>query len=248
MLRCAAFVAGVIWLVSFPAIGAQQSPLERFVERTPSGGPFFWAPPQTFSIGHFVAAVGRYAGVPVGFEGALADSADHAPADLQAVRSLEVTSLAGLTVREALDLIVAADPRYRWVEMDGVPVVRPVDAWADPANLLNQTAGDFEWDAVDVDEAFRRFRNRLFGREWGHDFPVHGPVFAGRVRNASFLTLLNEIVRSHGSLIWRVYYRCGPSAPAPLPRPLFLALDEIPVGGSRTCAANRPVVRRSSRP
>src|SRR5687768_275057 len=43
----------------------------------------------------------------------------------------ESVNLRGLTIGDALRKLSALDPRYRWVEMDGVIVMRPLEAWSD---------------------------------------------------------------------------------------------------------------------
>jgi len=48
-------------------------------------------------------------------------------------------SLIGMTLRDALDAVVRLDPRYRWVESDGVIVVRPIAAW-DSRDCLPQAS------------------------------------------------------------------------------------------------------------
>jgi hypothetical protein len=67
--------------------------------------------------------------VPLGFEGA--------PETPAPPRQLARVDLAGATVREALDVLIRADPRYFWQPTNGVVVVRPLLASANPNNLLN---------------------------------------------------------------------------------------------------------------
>lgn len=44
----------------------------------------------------------------------------------------------GLTLRQALDTVVANDRRYEWHYVDGVVVVRPARAWRDPEHPLSR--------------------------------------------------------------------------------------------------------------
>ena len=48
-----------------------------------------------------------------------------------------------MTVGDALKKLSALDPRYRWIESDGVIVVRPIAAWSDPKNVLNYQTESF---------------------------------------------------------------------------------------------------------
>ena len=55
----------------------------------------------------------------------------------------ETNDLAGLTYRQALDRVVTLASEYRWKEMNGVAVVRPVSAWTDPDDVLNKDVEPF---------------------------------------------------------------------------------------------------------
>jgi hypothetical protein len=59
----------------------------------------------------------RSARVPMGFEQAGPLPPSNGPRTPQ--------PLAGMTMRQVLELIVGLDPRYTWREVDGVAVVRP---------------------------------------------------------------------------------------------------------------------------
>jgi hypothetical protein len=140
--------------------------------------------------------------VPIGFEGVY-----DAPAQPPRAARFDMT---GATVREALDTLVRSDPRYLWQSMDGVIVVRPVLASADPHNLLNQPVRDIDWQGVTAEEALRNVRRLIHGSsnvpstlpESDHD----GRRLSVRVRSGSVLDVLNEIVRAHGELMWSVVY------------------------------------------
>jgi hypothetical protein len=61
--------------------------------------------------------------------------------------------LTGMTARQALDQLVALDSAYRWQEMDGVAVIRPIAAWDDPTNMLNRPTAAFNVADAQVHEA-----------------------------------------------------------------------------------------------
>jgi hypothetical protein len=44
----------------------------------------------------------------------------------------------GITLRQALDTVVAKDRRYEWYYIDGVVVVRPASSWRDPDHPLSR--------------------------------------------------------------------------------------------------------------
>lgn len=118
--------------------------------------------------------------------------------------------MTGGTLRDALDTLVRSDPRYLWQSMNGVAVVRPVLASADPDNLLNQPVQDIDWQDVTAEEALRNVRALIHGSS---NVPPTPPVsehdgrrLSVRVRSGSVLDVLNEIVRAHGELMWSVVY------------------------------------------
>src|SRR5262245_30499220 len=76
-----------------------------------------------------IGALMRATNVPMGLESAMGT----APAAWKLVAT-------GRRLREVLDAVVVADPRYEWREDNGVIVFRPQGAADDPANVLNTVA------------------------------------------------------------------------------------------------------------
>jgi hypothetical protein len=123
-------------------------------------------------------------------------------------------SLTGKRVGEALNDLVAADPRYKWLESDGVVVIRPVAAWANRQHFLHRIIRSFTVVQQHAGVAFQEWRQAV--RE--DDTP---PVAFGRLRSeegrrpftvmiapkSSALGALEQSVRTHGRLVWEVQYR-----------------------------------------
>lgn len=121
--------------------------------------------------------------------------------------------LAGMTIGDALDIIVALDPRYAWSETQGTIVVRPLLAWNDAEHFLEQSVGPFSLDEeVSVDVAFGEIR-RFMGQAPGGGSPL-GPFDDKRIKltlpRASLLDVLNAIVSAHGEIYWSIRY-CWPT-------------------------------------
>ena len=167
--------------------------------------------------------------VPSGFEGVY-----EAPAQPPRRARFDMT---GATVREALDTLVRSDPRYLWQSMNGVIVVRPVLASADPHNLRNQPVRDINWRDVTAEQAFVNVRKLI------NESSNVPSTFAGsdhdarllsiRVQSGSVLDVLNEIVRAHGELMWSVEY-VGPARRGVVqtgPRVSFIWVDGHGIGG-----------------
>jgi hypothetical protein len=110
-------------------------------------------------------------------------------------------NVAGMTVREALDRLIAIEPTYRWEERAGVAVIRPVVAWIDPADPLNLHADPISLTdtslgvslcaALNVKLLPNSSANALLARRLSIAF-----------RGGALVDALNAIVRAHQNAGW----------------------------------------------
>jgi len=124
--------------------------------------------------------------------------------------------LQGLTVREALDRLVAADPRYRWMESNGLIVMRPSEAWNDPHNVLHRTIDALELKDDTFYGALAAIQSAIGPVRIGSDgFVPRTPESERRVSLrlgvTSVFDALNAVVRAHGALQWSVVYCHAPT-------------------------------------
>ena len=101
-----------------------------------------------------------------------------------------------MTVREALDYLMALSPNYGWSEMNGVAVVRPVASWTDPADALHVPARSFYIEQATVSATLAtllRVPDPLAGRSPSYDRPV-SMAFEG----GTMVEGLNALIRAHG--------------------------------------------------
>jgi hypothetical protein len=151
-----------------------------------------------------VFAALRPLSVPFGFEeaGALAE---YTVATGRWPRPSKSMKVGGLTVRAALDAIVAADPRYEWRYVDGVVVMRPVASAGDsthpllrvlPPVYLERVTGGQAIDAVN--EATGHAVEPVISFPSTHAFSV---AFTG----GPLVDLLNAIVAAHGEMGWSLH-------------------------------------------
>jgi len=118
-------------------------------------------------------------------------------------------SLAGMTVAAALDKLTELDPRFRWVESNGLAVVRPVSAWGDAKNVLNFTSASFAVDKVNLDVAMSAIVSGL--QEKPREAKGEGVRTNQGSKPLSVKTgptsvggALDAIVRAHGDGWWEV--------------------------------------------
>jgi hypothetical protein len=107
---------------------------------------------QPCDIHGIVQRLGRIVKLPVGFQGGpeCIGKSDMARAgggwlvDQRFSTAGDTIDLAGSTLRQALDRLVALAPDYRWKEINGMAVVRPVTAWDDREDGLNRQVAPFD--------------------------------------------------------------------------------------------------------
>jgi hypothetical protein len=131
--------------------------------------------------------------------------------------SSEEVEFSGLTAKEALDKLVGLDPRYRWLESDGVVVFRPLAASTDPTHFLHQSIPDFTITDVGIARAFGAVQGAIGPHSVSSrpDVPERTPQgnqhFSVTLGATSPFEALNAIARAHGSMMWLVTY-CKPEA------------------------------------
>jgi hypothetical protein len=118
-------------------------------------------------------------------------------------------NLRGMTIEDALNKLASMDPRYRWIDSDGVIVIRPLAAWSDPRNMLNFETERFVLEDATIGTALAAIISAITGE------PKDGTVFAARTDQAgrrfnvntrvtSAGGALDAIVRAHGASYWEV--------------------------------------------
>jgi hypothetical protein len=229
------FLVATIGLCAQQDLATQpESVLDRIVPPTSPDAPFMLTPPLPWLWDEAPWAIGRATGIVVGFEGAPEVVwGPITPERQQQLKHLTRVPLAGKTVRAAFDAIVANDPRYHWVDVHGTPVVRPVRAWVDPRNPLNQTVVDVNWDEITLWDSLSRVKRLIFPNLLAAEHP-HGERISVRLRSGSVLDVLNEIAHARGKTGWRVLYGCGSKWTE---RPtIYIELRGYEHGGIGSCA------------
>jgi hypothetical protein len=180
----------------------------------PLGPPSVALPLVTANLVHAVDVLAWYARVPMGFEGLDED------AMVTAAPSGEL-HFGGDRVGEALDKIVARQPRYSWSEEHGVIHLRPTAARTDERALLSQPIAAFELHDVTLSEALLEVRFHLRPELRGAGILGSGPQprqlglqrFSVAVANTTLLGLLDAIILAHGAASWHVTYTNDPRSP-----------------------------------
>jgi hypothetical protein len=186
---------------------ADVSPLERYLVQDRLGDVVIRMPLSNSAAEVVAWRIAMSARVLVGFEA----SATEIPSPVEPFTRVLLT---GQTVRSALDTLVKLDSRYRWEELNGVVVIRPVAAWNDPNDPLNQSVETVSWDNMSPGSAGRSV-GVLMHKPAPASVPFPSPerTFSVHVASATVLDVLNQIVRSHGELSWTVSFKNDLNAP-----------------------------------
>ena len=178
------------------AAHAQESVLARRIRTHAPGAAVVWLP-DGISSGMFAWRIAQCAGVPLVFEASPVDYRDPA---IVAQRF----DLDGLTVREALDALVAQNSRYRWEEHDGIIVIRSIESLADPVDALNQRVAALRGSRL-------RLQDVLASATAGIREASVPPALAAALDSQEFaldapsgtvLDLLVAAARAHGGVMW----------------------------------------------
>ncbi len=130
-----------------------------------------------------------------------------------AMHQIDQKWLAGMTVRQVFDHVVTVSGgRFRWKQVNGVVTMRPVEAWDDPANVLNLPTDDFTVSDASMDDAVDSLtkvtKPPLFMQHQHVPHPRRDidRLFSVSCPPATMLESLNEIVRAQGAALWELAY------------------------------------------
>jgi len=221
--RYSIFVA-LVCLVSGGATSTlgQDRLSERFITSVGPEDVIFFASPKPGQerLRFLLTLIARSARVPIGFE-EVAGIPVLDDGDLSTIPLSARTDLPGLRVGDALDALVSADPRYSWREQDGVILIRPVQAWADPGHFLHQRFSGFRMRHSTASEVATAIYERLgapirFGEGgvFGDPPDSEGDLemrIDVEVPSGTIVDALNSVVRAYGGVGWMVYYANAPA-------------------------------------
>ena len=113
-----------------------------------------------------------------------------------------------LDLSHAVDAVLTADPRYEWHLVGETAVVRPREAWTDPADPLNRRVPAAQLTNETTNRVFLRLTNLIFYNQFTPTYdtqlgiPVSFQMKAGTVVDA-----LNQLAEQAGQVMWVAYAR-----------------------------------------
>ena len=192
-----AFLTGVACLLPVANIASAQeseSVLSRRLPRYASGHFVEWKKGE--SVEDMLGALRGRARVPIVWEASPG----------QAVKLSRTIDLTDRDVEAALNTIVTVDPRYSWSEIGGVVVLRPVTAWTNAANPLNQRVTSIAWKNLSPDEVLARTFNLVFATQLIGSEEPQMPRLSVAMSSGSVLDILIAAARQHPLVAWSARY------------------------------------------
>ena len=198
-------------------------------------------PVNPCAVPRIVLALARALGVPAGAETLPGRCTLDSPASI-----VERVPLMTMRLKDALDLLVKTDPRYRWMESDGVIVVRPSSAWTNDKHFLNTLIDRYELKDDNIGAALDAILARF--KPPGH---AGAEIMAGvgsltlSLGPISVLEALDAVVRMHGAAHWSVVY-CLPEVAPDVAMLNLMTYDKRGIGTSvarsRLDAEGKPIM------
>jgi hypothetical protein len=114
-------------------------------------------------------------------------------------------------IERDLDSLVSQMDGYEWRVVDGVYVVRPSEAWADPTDILARRTPAVNWQDIGIRRAPSEVAKLFYGDDDGREPEPTKRRFSVTLPNSTLIHVLNAIAVQHGGLLWIV--RSIPAAP-----------------------------------
>jgi hypothetical protein len=197
--------ASIVLTLELTVLLQAQQPVERIIELFPPGQPINVGLPLTpFQLEWALDRIASSVQVPIGFEAVSDEEWQPKPANAKIV-------LTGMTVREALDLLISKDPRYAWSESNGVIHLRPANT---RASILAYPVRSFAVPDTTVSDVLPQVCHLLHPNRVETGILGSGPApgelgtrrFTAIVKNGTLLDVLDAIVTQHGAATWHVSY------------------------------------------
>ena len=207
-------LCAAVWLCILSGVAIAQEAAPSVLTRVVNVPAILDVPTGSCSVPSLAAYVTKHLGVPATLE--------MLPIDCGKERRSPAVDdrihLQGRTLEEALDAMVKADPRYYWIEREGVIVLRPTEAWADKEHFLAtmmprldlkdaSVGAAFDTVTVALDPSRGITGELLLGNQPANLTISIGPISVGEA--------LDAIARAHGAMYWMV--RCFPERSGSVP-------------------------------
>lgn len=112
-----------------------------------------------------------------------------------------------LDVSHAVDAVVTEDPRYEWHLVGETAVIRPREAWTDPADPLNRRVPPAQLTNETTNRVFLRLSNLIFYNQFTPDHNPVGIPVSFQMKAGTVVDALNQLAEQAGQVMWVAYAR-----------------------------------------
>ena len=112
-----------------------------------------------------------------------------------------------LDVLRAMDAAVAADPRYEWHMVGGTAVIRPREAWTDPADPLNHRVPAVQLTNETTNRVLGGLSNLIFYNQFTTEHQANGIPVSFPMKAGTIIDALNQLAEQAGQMMWVAYAR-----------------------------------------
>jgi len=112
-----------------------------------------------------------------------------------------------LDVSHAVDAVVTADPRYEWHLVGETAVIRPREAWTDPADPLNRRVPPARLTNQTTNGVLAGLSNLIFYNQFTPEHNYLGLPVSFQMKAGTVVDALNQLTEQAGQLLWVVYAR-----------------------------------------
>ena len=112
-----------------------------------------------------------------------------------------------LDVSHAVDAVVTEDPRYEWHLVGDTAVIRPREAWTDPADPLNRRVPPAQLTNETTNGVFARLSNLIFYNQFTPEHTYLGLPVSFQMKAGTVVDALNQLAEQAGQMMWVAWAR-----------------------------------------
>jgi len=111
-------------------------------------------------------------------------------------------------VSHAVDAVLTADPRYEWHLVGETAVIRPREAWTDPADPLNRRVPPAQLTNETTNRVFLRLTNLIFYNQFTPTYDTQlGIPVSFQMKAGTVVEALNQLAEQAGQVMWVAWAR-----------------------------------------
>ena len=112
-----------------------------------------------------------------------------------------------LDVSRAVDAVVTEDPRYEWHFVGETAVIRPREAWTDPADPLNRRVPPAQLTNEAMNRVLIALSNLIFYNRFTLEHPPNGIPVSFQMKAGTVVDALNQLAEQAGQVMWVAWAR-----------------------------------------